>query len=64
MPQLEPLAVYILKKILSKECPDAYKHYQGKIDEYGGAEIVLNDMMEAVDAQFQALQGKEVTLEA
>ena len=64
MPQLEPLAVYILEKILSEECPGTYKHYQDKIDEYGGAKIVLNDMMEAVETQFQALQGKEVTLEA
>jgi hypothetical protein len=64
LPQLEPLATYILEKILSEECPDTYKGYQDKIDEYGGAKIVLNDMMEAVDTQFQALQGKEVTLEA
>lgn len=63
-PELEPLAVYILEKISSEECPRNLQHYQKQIDQYGGPPKVLADMLAAVDLHFRSLQGQQVTLQA
>jgi hypothetical protein len=62
--ELEPLAIHILGKICSDECPANVKQYRKHIVEYGGTQKVLTEMMAAIDPQFRDLQGKEVTLEA